>query len=157
MKRNLLKAALVSAALVCVGTYASAKTLKASKVDVKAVSKLIDGDYKPKLDKEDQRVSIKSKGTSFVKLNETKQVVTVSSKWPLKSGFSAVDAAVIANKVNSSFSLVQASFREATRDEGETFVLEASLPYMGGLDSANLNYVLSQYVEAAAKLDELLK
>ena len=138
MKRNLLKVAFVSAALVCVGTYASAKTLKASKVDVKAVSKLIDGDYKPKLDKEDQRVSIKSKGTSFVKLNETKQVV-------------------IANKVNSSFSLVQASFREATRDEGETFVLEASLPYMGGLDSANLNYVLSQYVEAAEKLDELLK
>ena len=147
MKRNLLKAALVSAALVCVGTYASAKTLKASKVDVKAVSKLIDGDYKPKLDKEDQRVSIKSKGTSFVKLNETKQVVTVSSKWSLKSGLSAVDAAVIANKVNSSFSLVQASFREATRDEGETFVLEASLPYMGFPGMLNLKKAGAGYEE----------
>ncbi len=157
MKKNIVKVLAACAAFFCLGTALYAKTLKPAKVDLKSVSKLIEKKYSPKIDKEDARIAIKSKGTSFVKLNDTKMVVTVSSKWTLKDGVSETEAAVIANKINAGYPLVQAAYRDATRDEGAQFVLEASLPYVGGLDSENLNCVIEAYVKAAEKLEELVK
>lgn len=157
MKKAFLRISALSFAFLCAASAVSAKTIKASKVDVKTVSKLIDGNYKPKLDKDNMRISIKSSGASFVKLNETKKIVVISSKWSLKEGTNSAGAAVLANVINSSYGMVQASYRDATRDEGETFVLETTLPYVGGLDSDNLNFAIAQYVDAAERLEELLK
>ncbi|MBR4630609.1 MAG: hypothetical protein IKO57_09235 [Treponema sp.] len=157
MKKNIIKVVSATVLLACVGGVSFAKTLKAEKVDLKAVSKIIDSDFKPKIEKDGTKIAIKSNGSSFVKLNDTNKILSVSSRWQLKEGVTAVDAAVLANKINSEFNLVQASFRDATRDESECFVLEAAISYAGVLDSNNLNYTIKQYTEAAAKLESLLK